>query len=436
MPRRPTALVLTAEMAHQDPRVTWNLEVLERHYDVTIAPGTDCPEREMLGFYAAHHVLPCGRSRRRGLRAGAVQVLRLVRALPPLVWLAVRTAVRQPRAVWEVFRLVGSRQTHPTWFFSVWRCLKMHAAVWPFIRRNDYDLVWCHEFMTLPTGLRYRRLHPRCKIVWDEHEIGVIPPLARCQRLAAEACAAFVSVSDALLEHQLRALPALRPKAYCVPNVPTISRPPAFTPGGDTIRWIVIGMESRHLVESLRYFLGVWERHAPAHCTLDCFIMQNTTRSFVRSRAFDGVRVRGVAFHDPLPADRLADRLRTFDVGIAPYFLDGVFRFACPNKVGEYVHAGLAVLVNADLEWYGPVIERLGCGISANITDDEAARLAIARLSDRPTVDGFKRRSCEAARASWNYDTAIAPLMARLQGESRQDVSDGTVGRGANSDLG
>jgi len=415
MPHRPKALVLTPEMAHQDPRVTWNLEILARYYAVTIAPGTDCPERGSLGFYAKHEVLPCGRSRRKGLRHNAVPALRLMLAFPALVWLAARTAIRQPRAVWEVVRMFGSRQTHRSWFFSVWRCLKMHAAVWPFIRGNDYDLVWCHEFMTLPTGLRYQRLHPRCKIVWDEHEIGVIPPLSHCQRLAAEACAGFVSVSDALLEYQIEALPALRPKAYCVPNVPTIIRPPAFTPGADRIRWIMIGMESPHLVESLRHFLGVWERHAPRHCTLDCFIMQNTTRSYVRSQAFDSARVRGVAFHDPLPADRLADRLRASDVGIAPYFLDGVFRFACPNKVGEYIHAGLAVLVNDDLEWYGPVIERFGCGISANLADEEATHRAIALLSDRPTVDGFKRRSCEAARAEWNYDTAVAPLMARLQ---------------------
>ena len=414
MPRRPTALVLTAEMAHQDPRVSWNLEILARHYDVTIAPGTDCPERESLGFYSRYHVLACGRSRGRGLRRDAVSALRLMLAFPALVWLLARTAIRRPHAVWEIVRLFGSREIDPNSFFSPWRCLKMHVAVWPFIRLTDYDLVWCHEFMTLPTGLRYKQVHPRCKIVWDEHEIGVIPPLARCQRLAAEECAAFLSVSDALLDYQIEALPALRPRAHCVPNVPTSTHPPVFTPGGEMIRWIMIGMESPHLVESLRHFLGVWERHAPPHCTLDCFIMQNTTRSYVRTRAFDTVSVRGVAFHDPLPGDRLADRLRTYDVGIAPYFLDGVFRFACPNKVGEYIHAGLAVLVNSDLEWYGRVIERFDCGISANIADEEAAHRAIALLSDRPTVDGFKRHACDAARAAWNYDTAVAPAMARL----------------------
>ena len=310
--------------------------------------------------------------------------------------------------------MFSSKHDQPTWFFSAGRCLKMHLAVWPFIRAGEYEVVWCHEFITLPTGLRYKQLHPRSRIVWDEHEIGIIPPLARCQRLAAEACSVFVSVSEAILEHQIQSLPALQTKAHCIPNVPTITRPPVPAPTGDVVRWVVIGMESKHLIESMRHFLAIWQECAPPWCTLDCYIMQNTSRSYVPSRAFEDVRIANVTFHDPLPQGQLAERLRSYDVGVAPYRMQGIFRQACPNKVGEYIHAGLAVLINSDLEWYSGVIDRLGCGVSANIADPASACRAIKSLSDRAAVDAFKRRSCEAARASWNYDAAIAPVMARL----------------------
>ena len=351
------ALVLTAEMPHQDPRVSWNLHILSRHYDVTIAPATACNSRDGISFYHKWRVLCCGRTRDRSVRSVIIDAGRFIVCLPGLLSVLIGGLLRRPSVVREILECASSRSDDPKWFFSVGRCLKMHIAVWSAIHSTRYDLIWCHEFIMMPTALRYRWRYPRCRIVWDEHEIGIIPPLRLCQAQIAEAVDAFVSVSEPVMEYQTRQLPAMKSKAFCVPNVPSVSRPIVPRPANVPIRWVIVGMESLHLISALHSFLGAWERHAPEHCTLDCFIMQNSHLVYQPSRAFDDAQVRNVVFRKPLPHDLLTERLSAYDVGVVPYALHGLFRQASPNKVGEYIHAGLAVLLNADLS--GTVVSSL-----------------------------------------------------------------------------
>jgi hypothetical protein len=414
MRRRLKALVLTAEMAHQDPRVTWNLDVLSCNYDVTIAPATACGSRANIPFYRKWHVLNCGRLRDRSIRSVFLNAIRMMLCLPRLLLVPVRTLLAGPMIFWEILQYPSSRKTDPAWFFSVGRCLKMHVAVWFAIHRTRYDLVWCHEFIMVPTALRYQLRHPQCRIVWDEHEIGIIPPLRYSQTKIAEAVDAFVSVSEPIMEHQTRHLPALKGKAFCVPNIPTASQPLSPRRVNAPIRWVIVGMESPHLISALHNFFSVWQRHAPKHCSLDCFIMQNSHLAYQQSHAFKETELPNIVFRKPLPHDLLAQELRSYDVGVVPYALRGLFRQASPNKIGEYIHAGLAVLLNADLEWYGRIVTDLGCGIVANLFDDEAAGVAIRRLSDPELVATLKQRACKAAAMSWNYEAKVKPVLLHL----------------------
>lgn len=415
MAARPKLLVITAEMAHQDPRVSWSLDILARSYDVTIASATACRERDSLDFYRRWRVLPCGRMRGEPLLGQARSAVRFLWGMIGLVCDMVRAAVRRPDITWEVVRFVVANRTAPEWFFKPRSALRMHASIWPAVRREKFDVVWCHEFTSLITGLRYRSRWPECQLVWDEHEFGIVPPLPGFQRWAAGQVAAVVAVSDPILDDLTAALPPLRGKGFCVPNVPP-RHAAGFRPCGHPVRWVVIGMESAHLVSSLRAFLRIWaEVSSPARCLLDCYIMRNTRRSYVRSTAFDDLRCDGVRFLEPLPHDELADRLAaTYDVGLVPYSFSGRYRQACPNKIGEYLSAGLAVVMNADLEWYAERIRRFGCGAVADLHDRAAAAAAIASLSDPDAVDALKRRARAAAYDSWNYEAVVEPVLRRL----------------------
>jgi hypothetical protein len=408
------ALVLTAEMAHQDPRVSWNLDVLSREYDVTIAPATACAAYATLPFYRKWRVLTCGRTRDRSVRSAVVDGIRTILCLPGLLHILIHGLFRNRRVVREIRECASLRTGDPAWFFSITRCLKMHVAVWFAIRRTRYDLIWCHEFIMVPTALRYRLRYPQCRIVWDEHEIGIIPPLRHGQAKVAEAVDAFVSVSEPIMEHQTRHLPALKGKGFCVPNIPTASQPLSPQRACVPIRWVIVGMESPHLISGLRNFLRVWQRHAPKHCLLDCFIMQNSHLAYQQSQAFKDTAVPNVSFRKPLSHDLLAQELRSYDVGVVPYALQGLFRQASPNKVGEYIHAGLAVLLNADLEWYGQIVTDLGCGMVVNLFNDEAAGVAVRQLADPEFVTTLKQRACRAAAMSWNYEAKVNPVFLHL----------------------
>lgn len=118
-----------------------------------------------------------------------------------------------------------------------------------------------------------------------------------------------------------------------------------------------------------------------------------------------------ITFSPPVAPAAIAAALNArADVGL---FLlppvDFSYRHALPNKLFEFIMAGLAVAIGPSPEMARVVAEH-GCGL---VADDFAPATLAARLNDLTAaeIDAWKRRSLEAAR-SLNAETEMGRLTA------------------------
>jgi glycosyltransferase involved in cell wall biosynthesis len=77
-----------------------------------------------------------------------------------------------------------------------------------------------------------------------------------------------------------------------------------------------------------------------------------------------GLLNQSVYFIDPVPESELVTAAQEADIGLIPYqpvTLNNAL--ACPNKLSQYMHAGL-MIVSTNLVYIQDVIDRYSCGLT------------------------------------------------------------------------
>lgn len=121
-----------------------------------------------------------------------------------------------------------------------------------------------------------------------------------------------------------------------------------------------------------------------------------------------GVRDR-VSFEGPVPMTSLVAAARPFDIGLMALPGHSAHtRFALPNKLFEYMMAGLALAVT-DLEEMVTLLNDTGAGFSLGDGSPAAITAAINSLT-RPEIDRMRAAALEAAKR-YNWDTEAAPVI-------------------------
>ena len=120
---------------------------------------------------------------------------------------------------------------------------------------------------------------------------------------------------------------------------------------------------------------------------------------------------RAVIFSPPVSEGELVEAAAHSDVGIIPYLPIWVnYRFSCPNKLSQYMKAGLAILSN-DLDFVRSVIDTHKCGLSYDSRDAATIQDAVRKL----TEDEPFRKSCQdnarsGAIADFHWEKQSEPL--------------------------
>ena len=117
-----------------------------------------------------------------------------------------------------------------------------------------------------------------------------------------------------------------------------------------------------------------------------------------------GILNKSVFFLDAVTEDQLVEAARDGDVGIVPYKPATINdRFCCPNKLSQYLHAGLMVISN-DLPFVKSVIEEAQAGLSYSSADLSSFVDLVHRIADDP--DLLRRSQANAlkyARETFNW---------------------------------
>jgi glycosyltransferase involved in cell wall biosynthesis len=124
----------------------------------------------------------------------------------------------------------------------------------------------------------------------------------------------------------------------------------------------------------------------------------------------DGVADR-VHFLDPVPPDEVVEFLATADVGVHP-LLAGIpnHEMALPNKLFEYVHAGLPIVVT-DLKELGRFVRRHGLGETFRSGDPADMAAGVEKVLANPEL--YRRAALDPAlRTEYSWERQAEVLIA------------------------
>ncbi len=298
-----------------------------------------------------------------------------------------------------------------------WKGLrKMLRRLFSLMREFHLDLLHIHDPKLLPLGATVKML-TGCLLVFDDHENHPleilanrhISPLQRRLKafiarrvenfLVRFFCDGVVAATDDIASSL-----GFHPLTACVRNHPRLDM---FTPverydevstivyvGGLTeARGIKELMEATKRVEGIRLLLYGG-------------IQDENIREAVESA--DGDKI---SFEGPLPYDHLPGALRKGEIGAVLYHPVRQHIRALPNKMFEYMAAGLCVLAS-DFPLWRRLVEENGCGVCVDPTSPEAIAEALEYLKSHPSEAAeMGRRAREMVERRWNWRNQAEVLM-------------------------
>jgi glycosyltransferase involved in cell wall biosynthesis len=132
----------------------------------------------------------------------------------------------------------------------------------------------------------------------------------------------------------------------------------------------------------------------------------------------------------PVPPATLLDYTAGARVGLIPFNLSGLARYALPNKLFEYMATGLPI-VSPDLPVIRGIIEKYGCGVLCDFETPEVVAAAVNGLLGNPAR--YKAMSAASLRAAeeYNWETqerVLIGLYHELIGPPRRTDDESAAG--------
>jgi glycosyltransferase involved in cell wall biosynthesis len=223
--------------------------------------------------------------------------------------------------------------------------------------------------------------------------------------------AAFVTSVSAGIAERLASHYALDAQTATLRNAPEYQAT-AFRPTGERVRALYHGIlaEGRGL-EAAIDSVASWREEFSLHIRGPASPADYA--DVLRRRAAAAGVADRVVFHEPVPVGDLVRAAAPFEIGLMalPGHSDQN-RHALPNKLFEYLMAGLALAVT-DL----PEMARLVSETKAGVTIADATPAAIAAAINglnRPALDVMRRRALEAAK-TLNWENESPPVIAAYE---------------------
>lgn len=279
-------------------------------------------------------------------------------------------------------------------------------------RVRPFGVIHAHEVEMLPAAFIVRG---SARVVYDAHEIYASaepdPPRAHLfvtqwiERVLARRCAAVVTVSEPIAEELQREL-GLRRRPAATLNAPNVVDGVAVGAHGGRLRAIYQGAMGpgrplTDLLEAAEAAPGVDLSVRVANADLDGL------------RAEAGRRGLGdrMSILEPVSPAQLVESLAGFDVGVI--FNRPVTRndeLVFPNKLFEYMMAGLAVVVPA-LPSLGAFVDEHGVGRTFVAGDPRSLGAVLEELAGCPDdVLAMRRRARELAVTTFNAESQVRVL--------------------------
>jgi glycosyltransferase involved in cell wall biosynthesis len=449
-------LMICAHEPAQDPRIDWEAQFAGATLEVTVlgfaGPGEAPQPAQPPKAYAIRRLPYAEVASWRYLRmlgstlsppALVLGAMAGLFALPPLLLLDL--ALRAARAPAGRSGWIWERALRPLWRVIFRQRIVSRAAYVAALLRtqfgpaatlfSDYvagladkpDVIHCNDLDTLLVGVLAKRRFG-CRVVYDAHEFYPysdpgghwldVTFFRLLEKHLIRDADAVVTVNSMLAE-VLRKTYGLR-RVHSVPNAePWVNhgeRPasgPLTLAANGRLKFLFQGRFSPD--RGIEELIEAWGRIDGSSCALFLRGPDNACRRQLIARAAElGLLDRSVYFPDAVPEDALVAAAMEADVGIIPYQPNVPnYEFACPNKLSQYLHAGLVVLAN-DLPYVQAVLNKARAGLFYSSRDRATLVKAIERAAGDPEVVRNGRRNALAyARDHFNWQHFF-PTLHRL----------------------
>jgi glycosyltransferase involved in cell wall biosynthesis len=105
---------------------------------------------------------------------------------------------------------------------------------------------------------------------------------------------------------------------------------------------------------------------------------------------------------------RLSDVFANADVGLVPHYVCSHWNNTIPNKIFDYMNAGIPVVVS-DAIPVRRIVEETGCGLWYPDTDGAALAQRLVQLEDGAVRERYGKNGYQAvvARYNWQQDSRV-----------------------------
>jgi len=283
------------------------------------------------------------------------------------------------------------------------------------------DLYYPNDLDRLLAGYLLAKLH-RAKLIYDANEL--YPDLVedspglyrflleKLEGFLARRSDAVITVNDSIAEilqdrYRLRRKPIVIlncPPFQLVPGRINASHPPykvlyhgLYLPGRN-LEGLVLSMQ--YVENALLYLRGYG-------------ILEEALKKIVDQNKLQDK----VAFLAPVPMNEMVQKAAEFDIGIIPYPgnpLNLNSYFCAPNKVFEYMMAGLALAVS-DLPELRKIVDQYEVGIIFDPDDPYDIARSLAELTEE-SLQRMQANALAAARETFNFEHEAEKLRRVIQG--------------------
>lgn len=301
---------------------------------------------------------------------------------------------------------------------------------WPD-RDRAPDVLYCHDLGALGPGVLLKMRHPTATLIYDAHEFWPEADLAwhrweqRFVTYYQKVLLRFVdrayTVNAILAQHATK---TFRFPFDSLPNCVPLSEMQVASAVNE-INSVKVPSGSVHPLRVLfqggfAYGRGIEEAirawsilKGEAHLFLRG--PENPIRLRCEKLAAElGLLGRTVFFLPPVVEDQLVREASSFDVGLIPYRPIGTnHRLCCPNKLSQYMAAGLAIVTN-DLVFVRSIVERHQCGRVYEDTPESLAQVIREIANDRAELLRMRSASTRTFQDTFHWEYGAAPLHSYL----------------------
>jgi glycosyltransferase involved in cell wall biosynthesis len=415
----PRLLVLAPHEPTLDPRVHYTAASLAKRYSVTVLATVqkteERPEESQPQAAYSTERIPY----RKGM--GAFRMALFFFAL----WLRTGPGRRSSRAASEGSALRGLRSALSVLRFTFQASDLLYRRA--MAGTGTPVVIYCHDLYCLQAGVMLKRRWG-ARLIYDSHEYypyrhlapGFTGMIHAYEAVLVREVDVYITVSPQLAG-ELERVYRVRP-VHAIPNVEPLPDPglpvptsemSGFADGRLKILYQGTFAEGRGLEEVLREWTGV----DGTRVALFLRGPRNEWSERLERLAEElGLLGKSVYVLPPVLEKDLIAAAQEADVGLIPYKGDRPsYRFACPNKLSQYLHAGLAILANR-IPYVEQVVARGQAGLCYDVdAPGSFVRTVEGLTSDRAGVERFRRNALAFARSEYSWERYEDALLALVE---------------------